>query len=172
MEEVKLLSHAPNMYEAQDGNGHIFTPLYFMKQNGSIEKTSDLTMKRRWTLKSEVFSMDLFYIMRYLEFMPSRAVFKCYTRLELYSQLSATGTAIQSGVLHESSAHMHYIWLKSGRFVQRTSFRPAMSVSHAVFCGGGTQWVTTSISCSDGRLRHRRRHPSEHRRHPEHGYMG
>ena len=62
-------------------------------------------------------------------------------------------TSALAGPLHESSVHIHYIWLKSGRFVQRTSFGTPVSVYHAVFCGRHTQWVLLSVPAAKNRVR-------------------
>ena len=48
--------------------------------------------------------------------------------------------------------HMR-IWLKSGRFVRQTSLCTPMSVFHAVFCGGGTQWVVLSAAAAKNRVK-------------------
>ena len=53
-----------------------------MNRNGHDEKTLDLSLGRRPLPKSEVFSSYPFRFMRYLEFTPSGADFKCYTYSE------------------------------------------------------------------------------------------
>ena len=52
------------------------------------------------------------------------------------------GRSLHGGSLRESFTHIRYKWFNYILVrMQRTSFGYPLSVPHAVFCGGRTQWV-------------------------------